>query len=296
MSDSEYLLKMATAQPKDHWGRLNLAVKSELSWKPPDLWIVSKEGFYLPTSTSLLILHSSLLNTILSSSNMSSSCIFLPIPALPISFLLTLLSEGAVSHNLTFNPHQVLEAAELLGIDIDIHVEANTGPPAIENESVQVIFTEDHKKEVKYELTEAIEDDSFLCKLCDYSTTTKTNLGEHKKTHLPENSMYKCRIDGCIFKAKTKNHMKTHNEAKHKGMRYNCHLCDYQTAYRKDLGRHLEGKHKSGASPFAWPCNICHFRGMDTTELQIHVNKRHKKHSKMIEANGEFERHVLLDE
>ena len=295
MSDSEYLLKMATAQPKDHWGRLNLAVKSELSWKPPDLWIVSKEGFYLPTSTSLLILHSSLLNTILSSSNMSSSCIFLPIPALPISVLLTLLSEGAVSHNLPFNPHQVLEAAELLGIDIDIHVEANTGPapPAIENESVQDTSSDDHKIELKYELTEAIEGDSFLCKLCDYTTTSETNLREHKKTHLPENSMYKCRIDGCTFKAKTKNHMKTHNEAKHKGMRYNCQLCDYQTAYRKDLGRHLEGKHKSGASPFAWPCNICHFRGMDTTELQIHVNKRHKKHSKIIEANGELVRHVF---
>ena len=71
--------------------------------------------------------------------------------------------------------------------------------------------------------------------------------------------------------------MQTHDEAKHKGLRFDCNLCDYQTAYRKDLGRHIEGKHKSGTSAFAWPCDVCNFKGFDISELKVHVNIRHNK-------------------
>ena len=186
---------------------------------------------------------------------------------------------------------EVLEAAELLGIDIDIHVEDETeerAPLPIESEKSFGSFFEEQEAtavedsdldDVKREVIEMEEDGTFQCKTCDYTTTLKGNMRKHKRVHSSNNPLYKCPSDGCIFKTKRKSHMQTHDEAKHKGLRFDCHLCDYQTAYRKDLGRHIEGKHKSGTSPFAWPCDVCHFKGLDIIELKIHIKIRHKKAS-----------------
>ena len=273
-----------------HWSRLKLAVRTQVLSKSPDLWLVSSEGFSLPTYASLLTLHSPLLKTLIPSSFFSSSSstssLSVPIPALPLSLLLSLLSEGSVSHSLPFNPLEVLEAAELLGIDIDIHVAdetEETSPPPVESEENFGSFlkedtvAEDSKLGAKLEVIEMEEDGEFQCKSCDYTTTRKGNMRNHNKVHSSNSPLYKCPSGWCMFKTKRKSHMQTHDEAKHKGLRFDCNLCDYQTAYRKDLGRHIEGKHKSGTSAFAWPCEICNFKGFDISELKIHINIRHNK-------------------
>ena len=189
---------------------------------------------------------------------------------------------------------EVLEAAELLGIEIDIHVEDITeerAPLPIESEESVRSFregeataAENSNLDVKLEVIEMEEDGTFQCKTCDYTTTLKGNMRKHKRVHSSNNPLYKCPSSGCMFKTKRKSHMQTHDEAKHKGLRFDCNLCDYQTAYRKDLGRHIEGKHKSGTSPFAWPCDVCHFKGLDISELKIHSKIRHKKLPQTIEA------------
>ena len=278
---------MTASQPEGHWARLNLALSRELLWKAPNLWLVSSEGFSLPTHTSLITLHSPLLKALLSSSSsLEFSCsnsLSVPVPALPLSLLLTLLSEGSVSHSLPYNPLEVLEAAELLGIDIDIHVvdKAEQTPSPVESEAGLGSFLkpdEDSKLDVNLDETMEMEaDGTFECKTCDYTTTRKGNMRNHNKVHSSNNPLYKCPSGGCMFKTKRKSHMQTHDEAKHKGLRFDCNLCDYQTAYRKDLGRHIEGKHKSGTSAFAWPCEICNFKGFDISELKIHINIRHNK-------------------
>ena len=125
------------------------------------------------------------------------------------------------------------------------------------------------------------EDGTFQCKTCDHTTTRKGNMRIHNKVHSSNIPLFKCLSAGCMFKAKRKGHMQTHDEAKHKGLRFDCNLCDYQTAYRKDLGRHIEGKHKSGNSPFAWPCDVCNFKGLDISELKIHTSMRHNRSPQM---------------
>ena len=103
--------KMTSSPPPGHWARISLAVKTQLMSTPPDLWLVSSEGYSLPTWASLLTLHSPLLKTLLlsstSSPSTSSSSLSLPVPALPLSLLLSLLSEGSVSHHQPFNPLEV---------------------------------------------------------------------------------------------------------------------------------------------------------------------------------------------
>ena len=279
---------MTTAQPDDHWARLNLALSTELLSKAPNLWLVSSEGFSLPTQASLLTLHSPMIKTILSSFTSSySNSLSVPVPALPLSLLLTLLSKGSVSHRLPYNPLEVLEAAELLGIDIDIHVveeSEKTTPPNIEIEASSESFlreqaaaSADSKLHVNLEMIKMEEDRTFQCKTCDYTTTSKENMRNHSKIHSSSSPFYKCPSGGCVFKTKVKSHMRIHDEAKHKGLRFDCNSCDYQTAYRKDLRKHMERKHDSETSPFAWPCDICTFKGLDVNELNIHTKKRHYK-------------------
>lgn len=111
--------KMASLPPSEHWTRLSLALSSQLSSISPDLWLVSNEGYSLPFHASLLTLHSPLAKTLLSSTSVSKSTtnfISLPIRALPIRLLLSLLSHGVVSHHEPFNPLEVSLISLLLSI------------------------------------------------------------------------------------------------------------------------------------------------------------------------------------
>ena len=102
--------KMTPSHPPGHWARISLAVRTQLMSTGPDLWLVSSEGYSLPTYASLLTLHSPLIKTLLVSSNSSpssTSTLSLPVPALPLQLLLSLLSEGSVSHHQPFNPLEV---------------------------------------------------------------------------------------------------------------------------------------------------------------------------------------------
>ena len=110
---SKEKMTSSQSQPPGHWDRVSLAVRTQLLSNPPDLWLVSSEGYSLPTYTSLLTLHSPLLKALLSStssffSNTSSTfSLSLPVPALPLQLLISLLSQGSVSHHVPFNPLEV---------------------------------------------------------------------------------------------------------------------------------------------------------------------------------------------
>ena len=91
------------------------------------------------------------------------------------------------------------------------------------------------------------EDGTFEWKTCAYMTTRKRNMINHNRVHSP--SIYKCQSEGCAFKTKAKRRMRIHEEAKHKGVRIDSNFCDYQTAYRKDLGKHIEKKNTQVGLP-----------------------------------------------
>ena len=199
----------------------------------------------------------------------------------------------------------MLEAAELLGIDIDIHVEnrnqqtvplgnshqilnsdnlvnQNQETPPLENKhhshkSENLVTEEGLAVDVKPAMTEEENDGTLQCNRCDHTASRKSNLNKHiKVVHSSDNPLYKCPSLGCLFKTKDKSHMKSHNEAKHMGVRFDCSFCQYQTPYKKSLRRHIETRHTIGeATPFAWPCDLCQFKGLDELELRSHTKVKH---------------------
>ena len=191
----------------------------------------------------------------------------------------------------------MLEAAELLGIDIDIHVanQDEQTTSATEN-NLQTLEPEDFvvkeelvadEKDVKEDIVaddgiKEGEDGTFQCKRCDYKTTRKSNKGNmtrHVKTvHSSNISVFKCPQPRCIFRTQTKGRMRAHKEGKHNGVRFDCDFCEYQTPYRENLGKHVEARHADEPSAFAWPCDLCNFKGLDEAELRNHSKIKHNRH------------------
>ena len=188
----------------------------------------------------------------------------------------------------------MLEAAELLGIDIDIHVEnqkeqtqsppenthQNLDPegPFVKEESVADEGVKE--EEVPDDLIKEEEDGTFQCKVCDYKTTRKGNKGNMNKhikmVHSSNNPIYKCPLPECTYRTKEKRRMKSHNEGKHLGVRFDCVFCQYQTPYRENLGKHVEANH-GGEKAFAWPCDLCNFKGLNVAELKSHTKIKHER-------------------
>ena len=179
----------------------------------------------------------------------------------------------------------MLEAAELLGLDIDIHVaNPNEQIPPLQNSQQSpkpenLVKKEGLAGDVKLTVTEEEDDGTLQCKSCDHKASRKGNLNKHiLMIHSTNSPLYKCPSLGCLFKTKEKSHMKSHNEAKHKGVRFDCSLCPYQTPYKKSLRRHIETKHTSETTPLAWPCDLCHFKALDEAELRNHNKIKHNRH------------------
>ena len=87
----------------------------------PDLWLVSSEGFHIPTHSFLLTLHSRFMKDLLSNSHLKTS-VNIPIPALPLSMLISLLRKGNLSlsnNELLDNDLNIMLAARVMGIDMN---------------------------------------------------------------------------------------------------------------------------------------------------------------------------------
>ena len=111
---------------------------SSLLLSPPDLHLVSSEGYSLASHSLLLTLYSSSLPSLLLSLPPSPThSLSLPFPAHSLSSLLSLLTRGNSLSTSSFNPLEVIEAAELLGIDIeDISIVNREPPEDKENEDL----------------------------------------------------------------------------------------------------------------------------------------------------------------
>ena len=190
----------------------------------------------------------------------------------------------------------MLEAAELLGIDIDIHV-ANQNEEMPQNAEDSQHAREPEGLEVKEELAtggedvkedevadedlKEGEDGTIQCKRCDYKTrkSSKGNMIRHiKMVHSSNSPSYNCLLPGCTFRTKNKGRLRAHNEGKHNGVRFNCGFCEYQTPYRENLGKHVDARHADEPA-FKWPCDLCNFKGLNASELKSHKKIKHERHS-----------------
>jgi hypothetical protein len=269
---------MATLHP-GHPARLVSALSSSTSG-PSDLWLVSAEGLHLPAHRLPLVLHSRLLRDLLASCGSLPASLSLPLPAGALSLLLSLLRTGAAARPAPFPPLQVLEAAELLGIEVDLVVNRSRDCDTSLEETLEPLETletlepletletiktleplvEETQKEVVVDPKEEIlqgANGKFACDSCEHETTKKSNMRTHLIMVHSENApQLQCEV--CQYRTKSRWHLKSHIIAKHSGVRFDCDFCRFQTAYKKALLGHIATKHNNGETPFL--CNFCDFQ------------------------------------
>ena len=71
------------------------------------------------------------------------------------------------------------------------------------------------------------------CKKCGYYAATKTDLWDHRRTHIRPEKILSCHL--CNFVTEFKHHLRTHILA-HAGQRlFKCQLCSYTCRYKTML-------------------------------------------------------------
>ena len=83
--------------------------------------------------------------------------------------------------------------------------------------------------------------------------------------------MYPCLI--CGYKATQKSSLNSHNQAQHKGKKYQCNSCENEYNYASGLKKHTKSKLKG----VTYDCTICQSRFTRKDSLTIHINSVHRK-------------------
>ena len=54
---------------------------------------------------------------------------------------------------------------------------------------------------------------------------------------------------------------------------WSCHMCQYTAKYKRDMAKHIEGRHIDGLS---YPCGMCGNTFNSRNSLQVHLSRKHK--------------------
>lgn len=107
----------------------------------------------------------------------------------------------------------------------------------------------------------------YPCDQCNYVATRTDHLKSHKEAKHEGIRRFAC--DQCNFTSTTASNLKTHRESKHDGVRYPCDKCKYVATTVGHLKRHKENKHDERMSYPCDQCGACFSRPKDL--------KRHKE-------------------
>ena len=112
----------------------------------------------------------------------------------------------------------------------------------------------------------------FSCYQCEYQASNDNHLKIHQETKHKLTKRHKYPCDKCGFCAPKPSQLKIHQEAMHNGVRYSCDKCEYQATRPGHLKSHEEYKHK-GVRYF---CNQCDFQAKRPAHLKTHEQAKHK--------------------
>merc|ERR1712126_320537 len=80
--------------------------------------------------------------------------------------------------------------------------------------------------------------------------------------------------DQCSFNATQNSALKHHIQSKHWGIKFSCHECDFHATRRDSLRLHIEGKHRG----IQYPCEHegCDYKASNKNLLKSHIQVKHE--------------------
>lgn len=121
---------------------------------------------------------------------------------------------------------------------------------------------------------------------CDYSAITPSELMEHKKVHINEQEYlcdmcdYRCNLKTGLQSHKRKKHLLTDEALLEKSKAYKCKHCDYTCGNTSRLKNHLLTHVKADEKPFK--CMKCSYTACRKQELENHMTSKHAEVKKPI--------------
>ena len=108
------------------------------------------------------------------------------------------------------------------------------------------------------------------CTICSWKGNGK-NLVKHKREmHFkPNNEHFKCDI--CRKEYSRNDHLKTHKDRDHFGIRYPCPNCEFSSTSKGSLKIHISSKHEGKR----YPCKQCEHKAYCSSSLMKHINVIH---------------------
>ena len=85
----------------------------------------------------------------------------------------------------------------------------------------------------------------FKCDQCNYSTDYAANVRLHIQVVHEKNKPFKCKELGCKFETGTKQNLQVHENSVHRGIRFSCHVCGYESPSASYIKIHKELKHEN---------------------------------------------------
>ena len=264
---------------------------SSLPLSPPDLYLVSSEGFYLPTLRLLLTLHSPSFSSLLSPLPPSPfQTLHLPLPALTLSSLLSLLATGQSSSPDHFNPLQVVEAADLLGINLedlevatDVQEEAETEVSDDNLKNLEVDTYVQGKAETKVsgdKLSLEFEQNIISASPKKHSfvvsqLASSDDIQEKKLQAIGEKMIdFKTGIFNCDQCKYTTTNVKfgyRHVLTRHGDKKFQCKMCNYRSKSKGHLRGHMAAAHLG----LRYDCDQCDFQSAHKKNVIGHKQYKH---------------------
>ena len=113
-------------------------------------------------------------------------------------------------------------------------------------------------------------EESWIWKMMKQDIKSKISPKE-KQTSSQNAVRHSC--DHCEYKAKTRQHLTTHIQAIHEGLRIACDMCGYAATSRPNLLRHKQRWHEG----VVYSCDDCGHKSGSSTSLKYHINSVHTR-------------------
>ncbi|XP_062605343.1 uncharacterized protein LOC134267140 isoform X2 [Saccostrea cucullata] len=127
-------------------------------------------------------------------------------------------------------------------------------------------FKQKKPDEVAYEMNEEGE---FVCGVCNYKTSRKSNWYKHRKKHMGRKT-HKCEL--CDYVAATSSNLKRHQNIHLDVREHQCNQCGQTFRQKIHLERHIKYKHEEKAVK----CPLCDYVcANENPDLKVHIKRRH---------------------
>ena len=114
----------------------------------------------------------------------------------------------------------------------------------------------------------------FPCDKCEYIANLEENLRKHKqRIHDHELKVEQHNCMECNYSSKYSRTLNAHVKTVHRGIRYDCHLCDHKSTRKAHLKEHIARRH--GTESESYQCNTCEFQGKTESGLAMHTYQKH---------------------